>query len=351
MYFVHPQIKLNRLRSANLSEKLAGYFPGKQLVFTDMGRSAFKVIIEKLNLANSEIIMPAYICDIFRPILVKYNIKPVFADIDLATFHMNLDEIKRKITSNTKAILVCHTYGLPFDADALRSDLLGRSDLAIIEDCAHAFGIKPKSDFAFYSLYKQFPALRGGLLVCPKNWQISLPSTSVNFRDIISLLNCFSVFAFLFKKFGKDIAPKMVRKEKSLEPAGLNKLSSALFSSSFDDFEKSLPRRIKLAKLFQQELKNLGFEVQEGDGNVFCYLSALAPKSLEEKRDKIVEKLRKYGVFCTRIWHTPIALDKEEFPNTFEAAKRIINFPLQNHYSEKDVVKIVKSLKSVLKKI
>ncbi|MBI2450085.1 MAG: DegT/DnrJ/EryC1/StrS aminotransferase family protein [Candidatus Nealsonbacteria bacterium] len=354
MFFVHPQIKLNNFKKINLAQKLESYFPSKQLIFTDMGRSAFKIIIGKLNLQNSEIMMPAYICDIFQPILEKYNIKPIFLDIDLKTFHIKREEIFRKITPRTKAILVCHTYGLPFDVDGLRSDLPsylsgGRtSDIAIIEDCAHAFGVKPKSDIAFFSLYKQFPALRGGLLVCPKDWQISLPKTNFNFRDFISLLNCLPFFAFIFKKFGNDIAPKMLRKEKLPEPAGLNKLSLALFYYSLEDFEKSMQNRIKLAKFFQQELQNLGFEVQEHENNVFCYLSALVPKNLENKRDEIVAGLRRYRVFCTRIWHTPIVLSREEFPNTFEVAKRIINFPLQNYYAEKDIRTMLESIKNVL---
>ena len=91
--------------------------------------------------------------------------------------------------------------------------------------------------------------------------------------------------------------------------------------------------------------------VQKSENNVFCYLSALAPKNLEEKRDEIVEKLRKYHIFCTRIWHAPIMLNKDEFPNTFEAAKRIINFPLQNHYTEKDVKKMIEAVKQVIKEV
>lgn len=345
MYFVHPQIKLRNFRKISLLQRLSSYFPGKQLIFTDMGRSAFKIIIEKLNLQNSEILMPAYLCDIFKPILERYNIKPIFLDIDLITFHIKREDILQKITSKTRAILVCHTYGLPFDVDALRSDL---ANIAIIEDCAHAFSVKPKSDIAFFSLYKQFPALRGGLLVCPKDWEVRLPKTSFNFRDFISLLNCFPFFAFFFKRFGNDIAPKIVRKEKSLNPAGLNKLSLNLFSYSLDNFEKSLSGRIILAKLFQSELKKLGFEVQESENNVFCYLSALVPRGMAEKRDGIVKSLKKYRIFCTRIWHTPIILDKKEFPNTFEAAKRIINFPLQNSYTEKDIKKMIEAIKKAL---
>src|SRR3989344_7488671 len=97
MFFVHPQIKLNNFKKINLAQKIESYFPGKQLIFTDMGRSAFKLIIEKLNLKDSEMIMPAYICDIFRPILEKYNIKPIFLDIDLETFHIKIEEIEKKI--------------------------------------------------------------------------------------------------------------------------------------------------------------------------------------------------------------------------------------------------------------
>jgi len=101
---------------------------------------------------------------------------------------------------------------------------------------------------------------------------------------------------------------------------------------------------------FQAELKKLGFEVQETENNVFCYLSASVPVNLKEKRDKIVEELRKYRVFCTRIWHTPVVLS-EEFSNTMEAAKRVINFPLQNHYTEKDIKKMVTAIKKTIDQI
>ena len=379
MYFVHPQIKLSKILKAKLSlikplnqekliERLSAYFPDKQFVFTDMGRSAFKVIVEKLNLQNSEIIFPAYICDIFYSIFKQYNIKPIFLDIDLRTFHIKTDKIAEKITPQTKAILVCHTYGLPFDVDVLRSDPLlqrRRSDLKIIEDCAHSFFAKKGDvytgnlgDISFFSLYKQFPALRGGMLVCPKDWQIPLPKTSFNFRDFISFLNYFWPCAIFFKKFGSEIAPKILRKEKLSEPAGLAGASLNLFSGFFEDVEKSVGARKALALFFQEELRKIGFEVQKPDDNVFCYLSALAPNNLMEKRDEIVQKLKKYGVFCTRIWHAPIILNEDaqreynldlsEFPNTIDAVKRIINFPLQNHYTEKDIIKIIEAVKKVL---
>lgn len=374
MYFVHPQLKLNKIFKAKLSlikpvgleklqNKLLVYFPGKQFVFTDMGRSAFKVIIEKLNLRNSEILFPAYICDIFYSIFKQYNIKPVFLDIDLHTFHVNAEEIVKKITPQTKAIFICHTYGLPFDVEKIKN-----RGLLVIEDCAHSFFAKGGGIYAgnfggasFFSLYKQFPALRGGMLACPKEWKVELPKTSLNFRDFISFLNYFWPFALFFKKFGSEIAPKMLRREKLQEPGGINGASLNLFADFFEDAEKSLGNRKKLALFMQEELKKLGFEVQESENNVFCYLSALVPQNLAEMRDKIVQELKRHKVFCTRIWHTPIILNKEaqrklsidltEFPNTVEASERIINFPLQNHYSEKDAKKIIEAVKNTIKNI
>jgi len=353
-----------------LKKKLSSFFPEKNFVFTDMGRSAFKIIVEKLNLKNSQILLPAFICDIFFPILKEYNIEPIFLDIDLKTFHIKTEEIFKKITPKTKAILICHTFGLPVDFEKLFSQLQisKLQHLAIIEDCAHAFFAKYKGipvgnfgNVSFFSLYKQFPIARGGLLVFPKDWKIKLSKTNFNFRDFISLLNSFSFFAFLFKKFGKEIAPKMIRKEKLKEPAGINDVSLNLFLQFFEDFEKNLKKRMELAKFFQEKLKSLGFEVQEEKENVFCYLSALIPKEFEEKRDQFVVEMRKYNVFCTRIWKDPIILNKEvqrdfkinlsNFPNTIEAVKRIVNFPLQNYFEEKDIQKIIFVTKKVLEKI
>jgi dTDP-4-amino-4,6-dideoxygalactose transaminase len=370
MFFVHPQIKLNNrifsafLKSADLDslkKNLSLYFPNKQFVFTDMGRTAFKIIIEQLKLENSEIIFPAYICDIFYPILKKYNIKPIFTDIELDSFNINTNKALNAVNADTKAILISHTYGLPVEIEKFK-------DLTIIEDCAHSFGAKYGDNFvgnfgsaSFFSLYKQFPSLRGGMLVCPKDWRVEINETHFSFRDFISFLNSFPFFAFLFKSFGSGVAPKFVRKEKNSVLAGINKISLNLFSQYLEDFENSLEKRKRIALFFQQELKNLGFKVQNPEANVFCYVSGLIPEQLKDKRDNFVQRLRKENVFCTRIWHTPIIMNPKvqeeyninlnEFPNTVEASKRIINFPLQNHYNEKDVIYMINKIRKIINKL
>ncbi len=377
MYFVHPQIKLNRKifqkipawfwkkpDIKGLENKLGFYFPDKKIVFTDMGRTAFQIIIEKLNLRNSTMLIPAYVCDTFYVILKKYNISPIFIDTDLKTFNLNIKEIEEKISPATKSILVSHIYGLPNDMEKILS-IAKKYNLKIIEDCAHTFGGKQNEAYlgnfgnaALFSLYKSFPCFRGGILVCPKNWDITLSKTSFSFRDIISFLNCFPFCAYFFKKFGKQVAPKIIKKEKSSELCQINNVSLNIFSYFLNTHKQETQKRIELALFFQQELKNLGFEIQENENNVFCYVSVLVPKNLKKHRDVLIKNLRKYKIFCTRIWHTPIILNPkaqkeyninlQEFPNTIEVSQRIINFPLQNYFQKKDIQKIIQGLKSII---
>jgi dTDP-4-amino-4,6-dideoxygalactose transaminase len=376
MYFVHPQIERKKILGslfcfskkpnlAEIEEKLSFFFPEKKFYFVDMARTAFKIAIEKLNLKNSQILIPAFICDIFFPILKKYKIEPVFLDIDLKTFNVKFEDIKNKISKKTKAILICHTFGLPHQYISEIYKISKNYKIHLLEDCAHSFGARQEGIFvgnfgvvSFFSLYKQFPTARGGLLVCPKDWEMSLKKTTFNLRDLVSFLNSISPFAFLFKKFGKRIAPKMMRKEKGNDFLAINDTSLNLFFLFLKQFEKTLEKRKNLAIFYQKCLEEIGFEVQERKNNVFCYLSALVPKKFKEKRDKIVEFLQKEKIFCTRTWKDPILLNKEaikfwkvnpkEYPNTLEAAERIINFPLQNHFQKEEIKKIVSVLKKIL---
>ncbi len=381
MYFVHPQIRLNKeifkeifswfLAKPNkkdLEDKLSFYFPNRKIIFTDMGRSALQIIVENLNLKNSSILMPAYICsDVFYPFLEKNNLSPVFLDINLGTFNIDIEEIEKKISPPIKSIIIPNIYGLPNNLEKILS-IIQKYNLRIIEDCAHSFGGKYNEvyvgnfgDAALFSLYKFFPIITGGMLVCPKSWEVDLVETSFSFRDILSFLNCFPLCAYLFKKFSKSIVPKMVRKEKAEALGRINNISLNIFSYFFNDHEEKLAKRIQLALFFQKELKNLGFKTQESTNNIFCYLSVLIPKDIESQRDTLIKILRKYKIFATRMWYTPIILNPEaqkkynikleEFPSTVEAANRIINFPLQNFYERKDIQKMIEKLKLALREL
>jgi len=367
MYFVHPQIEisLKNFKKIFLSffkkedfEKLKEFFPNKEIVFTDMGRTALRLILKELNLEKKEILMPAFICDVFLPILKEYDLKPIFVDVEKETFNLSLKKIKEKLTPETKAILLCHTFGLPLNVKEIKKEI--RKDILIIEDCAHAFLARTENglcgnfgDVAFFSLYKQFPMARGGIALLP---QVKTPFLKTKFspRDLISFLNHFSFFAFLFKSFGKKIAPSFQRKEKRKEIALLNQFSLKIFFSFLDNFEKRIERRKEIAFKLKKRLEKFDFQFQETKDNIFTFFSFLVPPKI--KRDDFVKFLWKKRIFATRIWKDPIVSNPlcqknysilpEEFPNTLDISKRIVNLPLQDFYKEKDLKKIISAIEN-----
>ena len=323
--FTHPQFKncklfFKKVSEANLKNKLADFFPNKNIIFTDLGRSAFQLAIKSLDLQNSEMLVPAYICDIFKPIFKEYNIKPIYLDIDLETFHIKSEEIEKKITENTKSILICHTYGLLANK-ALET--AQKHNLKIIEDCAHIFPKKISGNCAFFSFSKIVPSINGGMLVCEKPINIKLKKYKIKLFNIIKYLRLFPCLAKISEKFRSET--KLLNNKLSI-PRKASKKSLKIFNYYLND------KKTELAKYFQEKLQELGFQVSFGT----TYISALVPKNIN--RDQLFENLRKRNIYCSRIWHKPLY---PNLPNTLEASKRIINFPLQNWFTKKHIDKII----------
>jgi dTDP-4-amino-4,6-dideoxygalactose transaminase len=125
-----------------------------------------------LNLAQAEIILPAYTCKIMPAVVVATGNVPVFVDIDLADYNMNLRALKSAITTRTKVIVATHMFGYPVDVDAIR-EIADDARITIVEDAALAFpgstsdpnGLR--GDVGLFSFGPQKPlfTVRGGAVV------------------------------------------------------------------------------------------------------------------------------------------------------------------------------------------
>lgn len=98
---------------------------------------------------------------------------PVFADVDEKTYNMDPEEIKRKITEKTKAIIAVHLAGHPCDMDRILA-IARKHRLLVIEDAAHALGAKYNgkkigviSDMTTFSFHPVKPITtgEGGMIV------------------------------------------------------------------------------------------------------------------------------------------------------------------------------------------
>lgn len=71
--------------------------------------------------------------------LLLYGLVPVFVDIQIPTYNIDPDRLEAAISPRTRAIVLAHTLGNPFDLDAV-IDLAKRHDLWVVEDCCDALG-------------------------------------------------------------------------------------------------------------------------------------------------------------------------------------------------------------------
>ena len=130
---------------------------------------------------GDEILATALTCTASNFPILANGLKIKWVDIDPTTLNMDLDDLERKITSKTKAIILVHWGGYPNDLDRIKqiqekSKLLYGFKPAIIEDGAHSFGSKFKEkhlgnhgNIVMYSLQaiKHITSIDGGLLVLP----------------------------------------------------------------------------------------------------------------------------------------------------------------------------------------
>ena len=73
-----------------------------------------------------------------NPIL-QNNLTPVFVDVELKTYNADIKEIEKAITEKSKAIILAHTLGNPFNIDKVK-EICEKYNLWLIEDCCDAFG-------------------------------------------------------------------------------------------------------------------------------------------------------------------------------------------------------------------
>ena len=88
---------------------------------------------------RDEVIVPSFIFLAAPAAIVWAGFRPVFVDIDPATFTVDPAAVERAISPRTAAILACHTFGCPCDMPALGA-IAERAGIPLVVDAAHGFG-------------------------------------------------------------------------------------------------------------------------------------------------------------------------------------------------------------------
>lgn len=366
-----------------LEEKFKNYFGIGDSFSFNSGRSALIAILNALSIQkNDEVLLQAFTCNAAVNPILFCRARPVFVDID-ETLNLDSEDLKKKITKKSKAVMIQHTFGWPAKIDKIR-ETCQKHNLFLIEDCAHSLGTKYRGrlvgtfgDASFFSFGrdKVISSVFGGMIITndkkiakklkdfqkslsfPSLWwilqQIFHPISFTIFLPIYSFLNIGKGILYLQRRF-KILSPSVYEEEKrgnipTFFPKKLPNALATLALNQFKKLEKFNKHRKKIAKFYRENLKNfsLPFVDEEGIEPVFMRFPILTQKS-----GIILPKIKKENLLLDNGWRgSPIvpkdtSLLKMQYkigscPRAEQISKEILNLPTGINIKEKEAEKII----------
>ncbi len=284
--------------------------------------------------------------------------KPVFADINPSTYNIDPEDIRRKITKKTKAIIPVHYTGQPCDMDEIRK-IAEEYGLVIIEDAAHALGAEYKgkkiggighmTTFSFHPV-KHITTGEGG-------------AVTTNDEDLYKKL-C------IFRSHGITRDPDLLLKHEGpwyyeQQELGFNyrmtDIQAALGISQLKKLAGFLQKRREYVETYDKELKNireiiLPLQADYAKSAWHIYVIQLRLELLKADRKTIFEELRKrnigVNVHYIPVYHHPfyqrLGYEKGLCPHAEKLYEGILTLPLHPGMTGEDQKYVVESLKEVL---
>ena len=123
---------------------------------------------------GDEVLIPAVCWSTSLWPIIQNNLKPVFVDVELDTFNVSIKDLKKKITSKTKAFMCIHVLGTSANLSQIKK-LTNKKNIILIEDTCESLGAKFNNKFlgtfgelGTFSFYysHQITSGEGGMIVC-----------------------------------------------------------------------------------------------------------------------------------------------------------------------------------------
>ena len=329
---------------AELEKNIGEFIKAKNVVATSNGTSTMHLALVALGVGvGDEVIVPAFSYVATANVVELVGATPVFVDIDIATFNIDITKIETVITHKTKAIIPVHEFGLACDMESILK-ISKKHNLKVIEDSACALGAKQNGvnvgttgDFGSFSLHprKAISSGEGGLLV--------VNSTDLD-KDVRVLRN-----------HGIEIIDNKMEFVKAGFNYRLTDIQAALVNSQLFRLADTLSYKSDLAKIYFNEINNLKITlptVPNGMTHTWQTFHVLFDSS--ENRDSAIVKLREngigtnYGAQCIpaqQFYKNKYNLNfKELFPNSYMAYKQGLAIPLYEKLTTENISYIAKQI-------
>lgn len=284
---------------------------------------------------------------------------PVFADIDKETYNISPEEIEKKITSKTKAVVAVDFTGQAVQLNQIR-EICDRYQVVLIEDGAHSIGTKYEgkavgsiADMTTFSFHpvKTVTSGEGGAI---------LTNNEAFYKKLI-----------LFRAHGITRNPGQMDKEAEggwyYEQIALGynyrmtDIQAALLSSQLDKLEKFTERRKEIVEKYNSAFLDIPEitvqkEIAESDTVRHLYVLQLNLENLKAGREEIFNALEAENVGCN-VHYIPtyyfpyyqkLGYKKGICPEAERLYERIVTIPFYYGMTDEDIYSVIEAVKKVI---
>jgi dTDP-4-amino-4,6-dideoxygalactose transaminase len=334
------------------------YLGGGHAIAVSNGTAALHLALASLDLREGdEVILPSLTFVATANSVLYVGAKPVFADIAGADdLNISPREIEKKITKETKVILVMHYGGYPCDMQSILR-IANRRGLYVVEDAAHAPGAEYQGKkcgilgdlgcFSFFS-NKNLVTGEGGMVV----------TRSKELAEKVRRMRSHGMETLSWDKYRGRLSSY------DIKGFGYNyrttEIQSALGLVQLKKLDRNNKRRKKLVEIYRTELQetrgiSVPFSRFKGTPSYHLFPILVAPFI---DRNRVMEGLKDFGIQSS-IHYPPVHLfslyrsqfgyRKGDLPITEEMSRREITLPLHSLLDTEDVKWIAKKLRVVIR--
>jgi len=313
-------------------------------VTVNAGTSALHLALKLSNLEEGdEVITTPMTCTATNIPILYSKSKVVFADIQEKTMNIDPEDIKRKITPKTKAIMVVHWAGYPCDMAEINK-IAKDYNLKVIEDAAHALGAKYEdkyigaiSDYACFSFQaiKQITSIDGGMLTIQNEDEYKRAK----------LLRWYGID----REFKGDIYWKYQIKEIGYK-YHMNDVTATILDIQLDKLNDVLKRRKEVADQYLKELRDVpGLTLldRKPDRESGNWLFTIQVEKRDDFQKKLAENEIESHMVHVRNDICPIfGGTRRDLPTMNKVEDKYLSIPIHNHLTDEDINKVIKTIKS-----
>lgn len=373
-------------RTKEFEKRLASYIGCRKVICLNSATAGMELVLRWFGVKEGdEVIIPAYTYCATANVVMHCGATPVMVDIDEKDFNISVENVKKAITSKTKAIIPVDISGLPCDYEALNAlvnsveikakfqassdaqNQLGR--ILVMADAAHSVGAKYQgkmngsvTDVAVFSFHavKNLTTAEGGA-VC-----LNLPD-QFDVDEIYQSLNIKSLHGQSKDALAKVKAGGGNWRYDVVEPGykcNMMDIQAAIGLVELDRYESNLSRRKEIFDFYNTAFETEDWAIQptflnhEKETSYHLYMLRI-DGATEAQRDEIINGIFKKEV-SVNVHFQPLPLltayksrgyEMNDFPEAFNKYQNEITLPVYFNLTNDNLATITKAVITSVKEV